>query len=882
MDKALYTGIEKVYLIHHSHTDIGYTHDQPIVWNLHTRFIDTAIEECEKTIHRTGDDAFRWTVENTKVLQQWLLHATDAQVRRFVNLARSGRIEVTAMPFNITPLFDSGELIEALQNVNLLRRKLGIPIKYAMNSDVNGQNWPLVDVLLDAGIQGFSMATNIHFGGSPLTWPNAFHWQGPSGRSLLSWNGWDYGFAHDIGVDGNPENLATTHWPRIDNWLRERNYPLRILMLQLYDQFGDNGPASTTVSEFVRAWNADIKAPKLRLALPSEWWTAVREHEQELPTYRGDWTDYWNFGCGSSARETGINRESRARLRTADSAGIAAFTNSSEPRLDDARNRAWNALELWDEHTWGADRSISAPDSDDTASQWHHKSQYAYDARSLSLMLQRDAVAELAKRVSRLEEPGVLLFNPLPFERIASGALPQSAIGRVRGRWDDATAARHYADRHEAGRLSLADGNADSEELTILPPTTVPAFGYTTVPVSSLQQEAIQATQAETVETPHHRVSFNTRGGGIRSWYSQETGSDLVDEDSRWKFGQWVHESPDTRGLGLESPRRAFWAPVERRLGTARGWKPGWKARRTGPFKLLSHRVFRRDDGVAVVQKFELPRSRRLVQRYLIPYYASWIEQESIWEMGSETFPESTYVAFPFNLPDPEARLDIGGQVMHVERDQLPRACRDYFTVQNWVDLSNQKYGVTVACMDAPMVQLGGFNFGANLENVKLEDALLLGWVTNNYWETNFRAHQPGVVRARYRIQPHKEPFEESLAHKFAMEASYPIVPQSMLEPPITSKLLPPQGQLLRLPDEPVQTLHVLKRRDGKTHIRLLNASDTNARAEIGSGVLSILTADQCDLFGNPQHKLDVDDGTVSVDLPPRGFATVRLEIASK
>ena len=34
--------LETICLYRHSHTDIGYTHDQPVVLELHTRFIDEA------------------------------------------------------------------------------------------------------------------------------------------------------------------------------------------------------------------------------------------------------------------------------------------------------------------------------------------------------------------------------------------------------------------------------------------------------------------------------------------------------------------------------------------------------------------------------------------------------------------------------------------------------------------------------------------------------------------------------------------------------------------------------------------------------------------------------------------------------------------------
>ena len=52
-----------------------------------------------------------------------------------------------------------------------------------------------------------------------------------------------------------------------------------------------------------------------------------------------------------------------------------------------------------------------APFSEDTASQWIHKASYAYTARSLSLLLQRDALADLARQVMAAIAIGIA---PLP------------------------------------------------------------------------------------------------------------------------------------------------------------------------------------------------------------------------------------------------------------------------------------------------------------------------------------------------------------------------------------------------------------------------------------------------------------------------------------
>ena len=223
---------------------------------------------------------------------------------------------------------------------------------------------------------------------------------------------------------------------------------------------------------------------------------------------------------------------------------------------------------------------------------------------------------------------------------------------------------------------------------------------------------------------------------------------------------------------------------------------------------------------------------------------------------------------------------------MAMGSDQLPGVCLDYFTAQGWVDFSNEELGVTVAIPENPMIQLGDFHFAHNQAECSLERAMLLGWVTNNYWETNFRAHQPGRVHARYRIQPHRGGFNELKAHRFGLDAANPEpLLQHLGEPARLSPLLPEAGALLRLPqnvspESPVLTLHIkaAERRPGVI-LRLFNASDRAQPAEIGSGFLRILSAQQCDLLETPQGSIAVQNGTVTLTLPARKVTTVLLHV---
>ncbi len=883
--------IETIYFIHHSHTDIGYTHDQPILFDLEERFLSEAVRLADKYADSDTDGAFRWTVETTYVLKQWLDHAPQTEVDKFIALEKAGRIEVTGMLANLTPLFDTDEMIESTQLLRSLRDDYGFTIRHGMNCDVNGQNWPLVDVLLDAGIDAFSMAINTHFGGYPFERPNAFWWQGPSGRKLLTWNGWPYDHGWRFGIGRDEAEFEKTWWPRIEERLAKIGYSLPILMIQSYHPFGDNGTAFEGFVEFIDKWNAAGKSPRIRLTTPSEWWTALREHGDVLPTYAGDWTDYWNFGCISSAREQSINRQSRARLRVADAlaGALLAAGDDGDPWLTSRmlryRDEAWHNVLFWDEHTWGADCSIQLPNSEDTASQWAHKSQFAYRGRSLSMMLQRDALAALARRVQRENEDDILLVNPLPWPRTLTALVPEWVTDQRGGR-EDTTAGRQFQDRILAGRsyqpVTTDHGLEYTYDRQIIEPQIVPAFGYTVVAKKDLLTYKLNDSVSEesVVETDRHRIVFDRERGGVISWIDKALDREWVDSEAGYAFGGFVHEEVADRTH--EAPRKLLslmdWDPaaVERRSL----WQSGWNARRRTPTAVLSHKVFTTPVGIEVVQVLEQPGvDGPVVTSVFLPNYADHIEFWAHWRMGLDTHPEATYLLFPFALPDATARYDLGGHAIEPGRRQLPGSCMDYFTVQNWVDFSNQDLGVIIATPDNPMVQLGDFHFAKHQSEFVLERPMLLGWVTNSYWETNFRPHQPGRVHARYRIQPHIGGFDEPAAHQFGLEAAYdaPLIQQ--MGEPSEAQTLPPTGSLLTLPEAPIQVLHVKPAADDNgVIVRLLNASDKERTAEIGSALFDITDAWTCNLFGQRTEQMNIDGGRVSFLISPRGIAVIALD----
>ena len=140
--------------------------------------------------------------------------------------------------------------------------------------------------------------------------------------------------------------------------------------------------------------------------------------------------------------------------------------------------------------------------------------------------------------------------------------------------------------------------------------------------------------------------------------------------------------------------------------------------------------------------------------------------------------PEAVLFRFPFALDDPEIHIDGPFGPYRPESDQLPGASRNYFSLQRWVDLSDEDLGITMASIDAPLVQFGEIRTDAIvtgwLERAE-KSPTLYSYVMNNYWETNYRAAQDDEVTFTYALRVH-DGFDEGEATRFGLEEARPLI----------------------------------------------------------------------------------------------------------
>jgi hypothetical protein len=426
-----------IFLVHHSHLDIGYTDPQPTVVRHHLSYLDSVLDLVDDSSSWPEPARFRWNVETTWPLQQWLASRPRYVVEEFIDRVRAGRIEVAALPFSMhTEAYSMDELARQLRFADELRDRHGIAIDTAMQTDVPGATGGLLHVLAGADIRYLAVAHNYagrsvpHLvGGQQLTRP--FYWKNGAGDKLCVWytdtpHGLAYmegnllGLAEDFDstLDLLPEYLAALAerpypytssifgwWgaPEID--VSKLPYPYDLLHLRVQGALADNASPSLIPAEIVRRWSAEWSYPQLRVATNREFFELVEERlGPSLDAFHGDWADWWADGIGSAARPLGVNRRSQAGIRTAQTLHALAdsLAEAGSPAHDPwaGVDAAYDEMALFDEHTWGAANPWEdrLDKMDSGALQWQRKAAHAFAA---------------AERIDQLSEAGLGRLRPL-------------------------------------------------------------------------------------------------------------------------------------------------------------------------------------------------------------------------------------------------------------------------------------------------------------------------------------------------------------------------------------------------------------------------------------------------------------------------------------
>jgi alpha-mannosidase len=168
----------EILFVQHSHTDIGYTRPQSEILAEHMRYIDYALDYCDQTDNLPDEAKFRWTCESAWVTREYLRSRPSSQIGRLKKRIAEGRIEVTAMYANMAEISDENIMFDFLQPLKDFNRS-GIPVRTAMQNDVNGIAWCMPDYFKNTGVKYLVMGINETRSILPFDIPTCFWWESP-------------------------------------------------------------------------------------------------------------------------------------------------------------------------------------------------------------------------------------------------------------------------------------------------------------------------------------------------------------------------------------------------------------------------------------------------------------------------------------------------------------------------------------------------------------------------------------------------------------------------------------------------------------------------------------------------------------------------------
>jgi len=734
----------EVFLLHHTHLDIGYTHHQDEVERIQWASLEEALRLGEASQNYPEGARFIWNPEGLWPVETYVASHPGPETERLLEGIRRGWIQLDGMYAGLlTGLANEEVLLHTFDAARALGELSGVPIESAMLSDIPGFSWGLVEALERTGIRYLSIGPNFghrigHF--TEALGDRPFWWEGPSGDSrVLTWvSGGGYSWFHTgLGYDSITAQLDEEKVFRYLDQLFSGDYPYDMTYLR-YNIGSDNGPPDPGLADAVLRWNERYASPILNISGTTGAFRAFEERYGDgLPTLRGDLTGHWEDGAASSARETAMVRRVAEALpqteRLAELRGVAL----DQETLD----QAWREVLLFYEHTWGSWNSISEPYSELTVTSWERKKDFAEEAVALAGELRKAALGEAEGDDPPL--PGqsglVEVINTLPWPRTELVVLPADASGR-----GDLV-------KDMAGR-AIPSQRLRSGELAFLaedvPGETAVRFTVEAGRADDGMTEGGMAEDGSGLSTSEFAIQLDPETGDVRSILHRGTGKELVDA-SAGGLNQYLYVP------GRDPSEAVSSGPVE--LAWADEGPLVWTLTSTAPAPGL---------------RAPMTREVRLVEGWDRIHLTNRIAKE--WVLD----PEAVLFRFPFALENPQLRIDAPFGSFRPEVDQLPGASKNYFSLQRWVDISEEDWGVTVASIDAPLIQLGEIRTDAIVTGW-LEEAenspTLLSYVMNNYWETNYRAAQDDEVAFHYALRVHGS-FHEEEAERFGLEEARPLL----------------------------------------------------------------------------------------------------------
>ncbi|MCX6621727.1 MAG: hypothetical protein NTY38_11770, partial [Acidobacteria bacterium] len=243
---------------------------------------------------------------------------------------------------------------------------------------------------------------------------------------------------------------------------------------------------------------------------------------------------------------------------------------------------------------------------------------------------------------------------------------------------------------------------------------------------------------------------------------------------------------------------------------------------------------------------------------------------------------EAIYFAFPFKVTPPQLAYEIQNTWIRPNVDQLPGACRDWFTTQNGVVAKDSELAIAWATPDSPLITLTDINRGRWFKNLEIANGHVFSYPINNYW-----ASQGGEFTFRYFLSTARGLTQSQLAASSGDTRS-PLITYNYFETgnvqlEAAKRRMPPiEGQFLKLTSAHANITAFKQAEDGNGYIvRVRETGGESGSVTLESPALPLAAAWLTNGAEENSKTLPISKNKVEFILKPHTFVTLRLSFTS-
>ena len=787
----------EIFLIHHSHTDIGYTERQDKIIRYHCDFIKQAIDILDD-IHKNGNkdyEGFVWQCENYWQVKTFYEQADEAYISAFEKYVKRGEIGLSGNYLNMTELTNYDILFSRLQKAKKYSEQITYPIVSGMTADINGFAWGYSQALYDNGIENLFSCIHPHHGMFPLYKKQIpFYWETPKGNKILVWNGEHYHFGNELHFTPHGSNSYLLHdeiakqmnagsifnkskeetekreienlYKRLERYLKnleQEDYPCNFVPFMVSGAITDNAPPNVSIVERIQKLNRMLAGQvEIKMATLDQFFVHVKKNWKEIKTYKGDWNDWWADGVGSTPAIVKNFKDAQRKYNLCKK--MDPNGSIGNPQLMD---QAEENLTLYAEHTWGYSSSVSEPWETLVGDLELKKAAYAINgnteiASNLDCILEKKGeVAIRANKPQRFKiinphefsiKTTTLLFvelweyidglefsQDIPIEVVVfkSGESLPVQVKRIPRAYQLEVLIELEEKEEIIVELRI---NKQVNDFTLL---QYPYIGADRV--ADIVQPNVFEENTSCIETEYYKIIFDEEIG-IQSIIDKKDGGNLIHSASKASLFSGIYEVTAIKDDPCE---------VRRKMGRNR--KDSSTKRYYSTISNISI-VENGDVYIAVKLEYKLEGTGFYTVFLKIYKELPRIDATVRIHKYSVQEPENLYIALPITGGEEEVKyIDKTGCLIRPGIDQLPGSNQEFYLIQNGLVIENNKKNIVLAIKDCPLITLGDLKASpihlCNGDNIELNKEIVYSWAMNNYWETNFKVDLGGFYEFAYSIQ---------------------------------------------------------------------------------------------------------------------------------